>query len=62
MALSNVREDIVVRPLGNQVTHRHIMACLLDGAYRSPATDAMLEVLHESVAEYTTNRTELVAA
>ena len=62
MALSNVREDIVVRPLGNQVTHRQIMACLLDGAYRSPATDAMLEVLHESVAEYTTNRTELVAA
>ena len=62
MALRNVREDIVVRPLGNQVTHRHIMACMLDGAYRAPATEAMLEVLHESVAEYTATRAELVAA
>ena len=62
MALLNVREDIVVRPLGNQVTHRQIMACMLDGAYRSPATAAMLEVITESVAEYTATRTELVAA
>ena len=62
MALLNVREDIVVRPLGNQVTHRQIMACMLDGAYRSPATEAMLEVLTESVDEYTATRTDLVAA
>jgi len=62
MALSNLREDIVVRPLGNQVTHRRIMACLLDGAFRSPATEAMLEVLREAVAEYSAGQTELVAA
>jgi DNA-binding transcriptional LysR family regulator len=62
MALSNVRDDIVVRPLGRQVTHRRIMACLLDGAYRSPATEAMLEILRESVAEYTDARTHLEAA
>jgi molybdate transport repressor ModE-like protein len=62
MALSNVREDIVVRPLGNQVTHRHIMVCLLDGAYRSPATEAMLEVLDEAVAEYAATTRELAAA
>ena len=62
MALSNLREDIVVRPLGNQVTHRRIMACLLDGSFRSPATEAMLEVLRDAVAEYSAGRTELVAA
>jgi len=62
MALRNLREDIVVRPLGTQVTHRLIMACLLAGSYRSPATEAMLGVLREAVAEYTdTTRTELAA-
>ena len=62
MALSNLREDIVVRPLRNQVTHRRIMACLLDNSFRSPATEAMLEVLRDAVAEYSAGRTELVAA
>jgi DNA-binding transcriptional LysR family regulator len=61
MALQNLREDIVVRPLGTQVTHRRIMACLLEGAYRSPATDAMMGVLHEAVAEHTAARQELAA-
>jgi len=61
MALQNLREDIVVRPLGTQVTHRRIMACLLEGAYRSPATEAMVGILHEAVAEHTTARQELAA-
>jgi DNA-binding transcriptional LysR family regulator len=61
MALRNLREDIVVRPLGTQVTHRRIMACLLQGAYRSPATDAMLGILHEAVGEHTLARAELAA-
>ena len=61
MALRNLREDIVVRPLGTQVTHRRIMACLLQGAYRSPATDAMLGILHEAVGEHTMARAELAA-
>ena len=61
MALRNLREDIVVRPLGTQVTHRRIMACLLQGAYRSPATDAMLGILHEAVGEHTIARAELAA-
>ncbi|HEX4624635.1 MAG TPA: LysR family transcriptional regulator [Solirubrobacteraceae bacterium] len=61
MALRNLREDIIVRPLGTQVTHRRIMACLLQGAYRSPATDAMLGILHEAVGEHTMARAELAA-
>ena len=61
MALRNLREDIVVRPLGTQVTHRRIMACLLQGAYRSPATDAMLGILQEAVGEHTMARAELAA-
>jgi DNA-binding transcriptional LysR family regulator len=61
MALQNLREDIVVRPLGTQVTHRRIMACLLEGAYRSPATEAMVGILREAVAEHTSARQELAA-
>jgi hypothetical protein len=37
------------------------MACLLQGAYRSPATDAMLGILHEAVGEHTMARAELAA-
>jgi DNA-binding transcriptional LysR family regulator len=62
MALKNLREDIVVKPLRNQVTHRRVMACLLEGAYRSPATDALLDVLHEVVAEHVSEARELAAA
>jgi hypothetical protein len=37
------------------------MACLVEGAYRSPATEAMLEVLGQAAAEYTSARAELAA-
>ena len=50
LALTNVREDIVVRSLGREAPARQIAAGTLAGRYRSPATDAMLEILSE-VAE-----------
>src|SRR5918997_2818759 len=50
LALTNVRDDIVVRSLGRKAPCRHIAAATLAGRYRSPATQAMLDVLNE-VAE-----------
>ena len=50
LALTNVREDIVVRSLGRHAPARRIAAATLAGRYRSPATEAMLEILTE-VAE-----------
>ena len=50
LALTNVREDIVVRSLGRRAPARRIAAATLAGRYRSPATEAMLAILSE-VAE-----------
>jgi DNA-binding transcriptional LysR family regulator len=47
LALTNVREDIVIRSLGPQAPARRIAAGTLAGRYRSPATDAMLGILGE---------------
>jgi DNA-binding transcriptional LysR family regulator len=50
LALTNVREDIVIRSLGRRAPARRIAAATLTGRYRSPAVEAMLEILTE-VAE-----------
>jgi DNA-binding transcriptional LysR family regulator len=50
LALTNVREDIVIRSLGRSAPARRIAAATLAGRYRSPAVDAMLDILGE-VAE-----------
>jgi DNA-binding transcriptional LysR family regulator len=50
LALTNVREDIVVRSLGPKAPARRVAAATLAGRYRSPATEAMLGILDE-VAE-----------
>ena len=47
LALTNVREDIVVRALGRSAPTRKIAAATLAGRYRSPATEAMLDILAE---------------
>jgi DNA-binding transcriptional LysR family regulator len=47
LALTNRREDIVVRSLGKGAPARKIAAATLAGRYRSPATEAMLEILSE---------------
>jgi DNA-binding transcriptional LysR family regulator len=47
LALTNVREDIVIRSLGKSAPARRIAAATLAGRYRSPATEAMLEILAE---------------
>jgi DNA-binding transcriptional LysR family regulator len=52
LALANMREDIVVRSLGNGAPARKIGAATLAGRYRSPATAAMLAILEEVAAGF----------
>jgi DNA-binding transcriptional LysR family regulator len=52
LALTNVRDDIVVRSLGRRAPFRQIVAATLAGRYRSPASGAMLAVLHEVAADF----------
>ena len=52
LALTNVREDIVVRSLGAKAPTRRVASATLSGRYRSPATDAMLEILHEVAGRF----------
>jgi DNA-binding transcriptional LysR family regulator len=52
LALTNVRDDIVVRSLGPNAPARRIAAATLAGRYRSPATDAMLGILKEVAARF----------
>jgi DNA-binding transcriptional LysR family regulator len=52
LALTNVREDIVIRSLGRNAPARRIAAATLAGRYRSPATEAMLGILDEVAARF----------
>ena len=52
LALTNVREDIVIRSLGRNPPARRIAAATLAGRYRSPATEAMLAILEEVAARF----------
>ena len=52
LALTTVRDDIVIRDLGNEAPIRTISAATLPGAQRSPAARAMIEVLKEVSTEY----------
>jgi DNA-binding transcriptional LysR family regulator len=52
LALTNLREDIVVRSLGRSAPTRKIAAATLAGRYRSPATEAMLDILSEAAERF----------
>lgn len=54
LALSNLREDIVIRPLaGRERPVRHIVAVVREGPHRSAASTAMLDILRRVASEYT---------
>lgn len=61
LGLTSVRDDIVVRSLGRETPVRQIYAATLAEGYRSPATQAMLEILGE-VAERYERRPQLALA
>jgi DNA-binding transcriptional LysR family regulator len=52
LALTNVRDDIVVRSLGRQAPSRHVAAATLAGRFRSPATEAMIGILDEVAGRF----------
>jgi molybdate transport repressor ModE-like protein len=52
LALTTVRDDIVIRDLGNEAPVRKIAAATLPGAHRSPAAKAMLDVLQQVSTQY----------
>jgi DNA-binding transcriptional LysR family regulator len=59
LALTTVRDDIVIRSLGRETPIRRIHAAALGGGYRSPATTAMLEILTDVASGYQTRRPDL---
>lgn len=52
LALTTVRDDVLIRDLGAEAPVRGIYAATLSGAQRSPASKAMLEVLSEVSSAY----------
>jgi DNA-binding transcriptional LysR family regulator len=60
LALTAVRDDVVIRSFGREMPVRRIYAATLSG-YRSPATTAMLEILVGAAAGYERRRPELTA-
>jgi DNA-binding transcriptional LysR family regulator len=62
LALVAVRDDVVVRSLGSKPPMRRIVGSTLADAFRSPAKQAMLDVLVEVAAEFGARRHELALA
>ena len=61
LALTTVRDDIIIRDLGNESPVRKIAAATLPGAQRSPAARAMLDVLTEVATQYAKPKPHLAA-
>ena len=62
LAIVTVRDDVVIRPIAPRAPVRRIVATTLDGGYRSPAMDAMLEILVAVGAEFAEDRPALTLA
>jgi DNA-binding transcriptional LysR family regulator len=61
LALTALHPGVVARRLTNPHV-RHIWAARLEGAYASPASDAMLQTLQDVAAEFSEARLELAAS
>jgi DNA-binding transcriptional LysR family regulator len=62
LALESVREDVVIRQLSAPKPTRRVVAAANGNGYRSPATEAMLEILREVSAGYLDERPPALAA
>jgi DNA-binding transcriptional LysR family regulator len=62
LALVALRDDVVVRSFGARPPVRRIVAATLRDSFRSPAKQAMLDVLLEVAAEFGVGRSELALA
>ena len=52
LGLTTVHPGVVVKPTSGRVLTRRVWAATLAGAYRSPATDAMLEILRDVATDF----------
>jgi DNA-binding transcriptional LysR family regulator len=59
LGLTTVRDDIVVRDLGRETPVRQIYAATLAEGYRSPATQAMLDIMRAVASRYESRRSRL---
>jgi DNA-binding transcriptional LysR family regulator len=59
LGLTSVREDIVVRSLGRETPVREVYAATAAQAHRTPATQAMLDILADVAAGYERRRPQL---
>jgi DNA-binding transcriptional LysR family regulator len=59
LGLTSVRDDILVRDLGRETPVRQIYAATLVEGYRSPATQAMLDILRDVASRYESRRSRL---
>src|SRR4051794_31074254 len=62
LALITVRDDVVIRELTPRAPSRRIVAATLAGGFRSPATQAMLDILAEVGDAFASRRRELAVA
>jgi DNA-binding transcriptional LysR family regulator len=52
LALAHVRPGVAVKPVSGAQVERRVHAATLAGAYRAPATEAMLAILRETAEEF----------
>jgi DNA-binding transcriptional LysR family regulator len=52
LALAHVRPGVAVKPVAGAQVQRRVHAATLAGAYRAPATEAMLAILRETADEF----------
>ena len=62
LALLATRDDVVIRSVSGSRPFRTVQAATMHGGYRSPAVDAMIAVLVEVGAEFSSQRRELAIA
>ena len=62
LALLAVRDDVAIRSLATRAPVRTIQAATMRDAYRSPAVDAMLDVLADVGSAFASERRELALA
>jgi DNA-binding transcriptional LysR family regulator len=52
LGLAHLRPGVAVKPVKGPQVLRRVHAATLAGAYRSPATDAMIEILRDAASEF----------
>ena|SRR5436190_1978718 len=62
LALAHVRPGVAVKPVAGSPVERRVWAATLAGAYRSAATEAMLEILRETAEDFTVHAPLGIAA